>query len=474
MTDFSRRRFLRGAGALSFAGGTGLLNMLNAPGAWAADTTGYKALVCVFLKGGMDNFDTILPKDQESWNDFRTIRQDFLNTYPGGADASTRAVGNILELNADNAGAFGGRRFGLPAELSPLRDMFEGGDLAVVGNVGPLVEPGTRSAFDSGQSRRPARLFSHNDQQSTWMALATEGTRYGWGGRFADAAIRSNTTQNPDFTAIAAAGHDNFLAGEIARQYSVPFGGPSEIRFLRQRYLLGNSEGADTAREGLRTLLSGANLDRSNLYQRDVIDAYARALDLDQDIRDARETVITFTTPFPSSSLGKQLQTIAETIAIRQTLNVSRQVFYATTGGFDTHSGQAASLSGLHGNIAACFDAFAKALQEMGVFSDVTTFTASDFGRTLVINGDGSDHGWAGHHFVMGGAVRGKNLYGGFPLYEPEGESFIQNRGRGIPDVSVDQYAATMGKWFGLTDGELDMIFPNLPNFDARDLGFMG
>lgn len=474
MTKMNRRQMLRGAGAMTFIGGAGLLQTFGASPAFAADTTGYKALVCVFLKGGMDNFDTILPKDEASWNMLRDVRGDFLNTYPGGIDASTRARDRILRLAANNEASFGGRQFGLPEELSPLGTLFSDGDLAVVGNVGPLIEPTTRTTIENNTARVPKRLFSHNDQQSTWMALETEGARLGWGGRFADAAIRSSATQNPSFSAIATGGNDNFLSGELTRQYTVSSGGPRDIRLLRQRGLLGNDSGGDQAREALERFYAGEGFDDSNLYTRDVIESGARAIDLNRLFSEAYENALPITTAFPDSGLGGQLRTVAETINIRQALNMSRQVFFVSTGGYDTHSGQAAQLARLHTDLAGSLSAFASALKEIGVFDQVTTFTASDFGRTLVINGDGSDHGWGGHHFVMGGAVNGRNIYGDVPLYEPEGEGFTRNRGRAIPDVSVDQYAATLGKWFGLDPSELGDVLPNLANFDAQDLGFMG
>ncbi len=472
MARLDRRTFLRGSGALSFLGGAGALGLMGAPSAWAADTTGYKALVCIFLFGGMDNFDTVMPTDAESWSAFENLRADFLSTY-GAPENSSRARANLLAINPGNSDRFGGRSFGLPRELALLQGMFEAGEAAIVGNVGPLVEPATRSQFEAGSARLPERLFSHNDQQSTWMTLGTEGARLGWGGRFADAVINSSGSINPSFVAVSGTSSGTFLNGDIARPYTMPFGGPREIDYLRRRDYLGRSEGADEAREILRRYLAGTGRDPGNLYARDVLDGFRRAVELDDDIRNIRDQAVPLATQFPGSRLGRQLQTIAETINLRGALTLNRQVFFASTGGYDTHSGQAGRLPGLHGDLAGSLAAFSAALKEMGVFNEVTTFTASDFGRSLIINGDGSDHGWAGHHFVIGGAVRGRQLYGDVPLYEPEGEGYQGNRGRPIPSVSVDQYAATLGRWFGLSQGELAGIFPNLANFDTPDLGFM-
>ncbi|MEL7447481.1 MAG: DUF1501 domain-containing protein, partial [Pseudomonadota bacterium] len=182
-------------------------------------------------------------------------------------------------------------------------------------------------------------------------------------------------------------------------------------------------------------------------------------------------------TVFPDTALGGKMKAIAETIAVRSSLNMNRQIFYATVGGFDTHSNQVDELPALHAEIAGAVAAFRTAMQEVSAWNDVTVFTGSDFGRSIIGNGDGTDHGWGGHHFVAGGSVVGKTIYGdmtGFDINGANGEQYVSRRGILIPQVSVDQYAATLGRWFGLDAGELVAALPNLANFDQKDLGFLG
>lgn len=472
--NFSRRHFLRGSGALSVLGGTGLLNLMASQKAFAADTGGYKAIVCIFLFGGMDHFDTLLPVDQESYNDLVARRSDFLDTYQSEAGGSSRERDALIELQLDNAADFGGRRFGLPRQLQPVASMFNAGEAAIVSGIGPLIEPVTRSTVRSDRANLPDRLFSHNDQQSTWMALGVEGSRLGWGGQFADRALRSSTNANPAFASLSTAGNQVFLSGETARQYAVPSGGSSGISYLSSTNYIGSGSGGDQARSLLREHLRGLGVDQDNLFERDAADIVSRAVLIDEQFRSALDLRQQVTTPVPANNrLASQLRTIAETITVRQYLDAPRQVFFASMGGFDTHSGQANTLPRLHAQIAEALAFFNAALKEIGAFNDVVTFTASEFGRTLLINGDGSDHGWAGTQFVMGGPVVGRRLYGTFPSYDVDSEEYWNRGGRPIPTVSVDQFAATLGRWFGLSGSELSEIFPNLSNFNESNIGFV-
>lgn len=473
MAYINRRRFMQTGSAFGFLAGSGALAGVTGQQAFAADTSGYKALVCVFFFGGMDHADTILPIDTASFNQLRDLRPGLFNAYGANNATSTRNPANVLELNASNIGDFGGRRFGLPQELAPLHGLFESGDLAVVGNVGPLIEPTTRTEMDSNGVDLPDRLFSHNDQQSTWMALDTEGSRYGWGGRFADAALASSVTTNPTFTAISAGGNEVFLSGENARQFQVGSGGPRELNYLAQRFRLGSARDDDNVRALLEEHFASTGFSSSNYYETDYAASNARAVNNNGLFRDSFGDGSAFTTVFPDSGLGRQLQTIAQTIRIQQELGVERQIFFAGTGGFDTHSNQANSIPNLHGDFGIALKAFNDAMKEIGRDDEVTLFTASDFGRTTIDNGDGTDHGWGAHHFVMGGAVQGGRIYGDLPDYDVDAEHFTRSRGRLIPAVSVEQYAGTLGSWFGLDNGELVNALPNLANFNEQDLGFM-
>ncbi|MEM8921257.1 MAG: DUF1501 domain-containing protein, partial [Pseudomonadota bacterium] len=266
MANINRRAFLNGAGALGFLGGAGVLSGLNAMGAHAADTTGYKALVCIFLKGGIDHADTVLPYDQPSYDMLRGVRTGLFNTYNANSSGSSRNRQNLLKLNPENAGDFGGREFALPVQLSPLHDMFESGELAVVGNVGPLIEPTTRTQYEARSVALPKRLFSHNDQQSTWMALGVEGARFGWGGKFADAALASDPSANPLFAAITARSNDVFLSGETARQFQAQSGGPVDLNVIQNRSILGRNDAGDAARARMQEFFGRSDFGSSNLF----------------------------------------------------------------------------------------------------------------------------------------------------------------------------------------------------------------
>lgn len=470
MANINRRAFLHSAGALGFMGGAGLLASMTGGQAHAADVTGYKALVCLFLKGGMDHADTILPYDQTSYNALQAARPGVFNAYNSANAGSSRNRANMLQLATSD---FGGRAFALPPELAPLHSLYNSGDMAVVGNVGPLIEPTTRTAMDSAGVEVPRRLFSHNDQQSTWMALDTEGSRYGWGGRFADAVLASDGTSSPTFAAISAAGNEVFLSGQNVRQFQVGSGGPRDINYLAQRFRLGSARNSDEVRSLLEAHFAATGAADGNYFLQDVAASSARAVENNRLFREQFGDGGSFAVEFPQSSLGRQLQTVAQTINIQSFLNIRRQVFFVSTGGFDTHNNQANSLPGLHAGIAEGIAAFQAAMTEIGMAGDVTLFTASDFGRTTIDNGDGTDHGWGGHHFVVGGAVNGGRIFGNLPDYELGAEYYTRSRGRLIPDVSVEQYAATLGRWFGLDDSELLAALPNLANFNERDLGFM-
>ncbi|MEO0983493.1 MAG: DUF1501 domain-containing protein [Pseudomonadota bacterium] len=471
----NRRAFLAGAGASAIGaaslGGVGAA--LNSFQAHAADVSGYKALVCVFLLGGLDNHDTLFPYDQSSYDELANIRASLFAQYSGMAGGSTRDRGRLLKLNPDNAAAFGSREFALPEELSGIHGLFEQGDAAVVANVGPLIQPLTATEFENESVPTPARLFSHNDQQSTWMSSAPEGAQFGWGGRFADAALASGANTTPDFTTITALGNELFLTGEDVIPYQVGFGGEAAMLDLLE-FFDGNrsTPEGEQAYQLLRAHFESSSFTSSNLIERDIAAANAASLSTNASYNEALANAIPLATPFPDTFLGVQLSAIARTISIRNSLFVSRQVFFVAIGGFDTHSAQATDIPTLQQEIDGGVTAFFQAMQELGVASDVTLFTASDFGRTLAINGDGTDHGWGAHHFVVGEAVQGKNIYGDPP---PSNFGHAQDAGGGrlIPGVSVEQFAEPLGRWFGLTDAELAVALPNLSNFTAPSLTFV-
>ena len=471
MTVLNRRNFLAGSAA-SFAGATGVLGSLSA--AAATNTTGYKALVCVFFKGGWDSADVVLPYDQASLDQLEGLRPGLFQAYANRSTPSSRSRDALLRLSAANEGSFGGRQFAFPPEFAELQSVFNSNDLAIVGNVGPLIEPTDSDSFAEQSVELPKRLFSHNDQQSTWQSLGTEGTRYGWGGRFVDAAIASDTTANPLYAAISTGGNDVFLSGETAKQFTASNGNsPRELNIVEREWLIGGNDRYDEVRRRLEAFYERDDFGHSNLMKQDFADISANGVANVKAYNQARASVTPLQTVFPESSLGRQLKTVVETVEARAGLNVSRQVFYVQIGGFDTHNNQASSMPGRLSEISQAFGAFREALVERNLWNSVTTFTASDFGRTTIDNGDGTDHGWGAHHLVMGGAVNGGRIYGDLPAHDLSLPAYEPQRGRMIPTTSVEQYAATLGGWFGLDIADLNAALPNLRNFAQTNIGFM-
>lgn len=462
----TRRSVLKSAGAMAIAAGAGTLTntLLTFPGR-AADASGYKALVCVFFKGGLDCHDVLLPFDQTSYTRYAEIRQALMAGYAAQNGGSSRVLNRLLPLSPANADAFGSRRFALAQEMEPIHSLFESGVASIIANVGPLVAPITREQYRARTVQTPRRLFSHNDQQSTWMSLQPEGVQYGWGGRFADAMLSAQANANSIYTAITVTGNEVFLSGETARQYQIDSSGiPASIRELSDTRLLGSGSRSTVAQTILREHFSAPAPAAQNLFERDIVASTARAISANDQFAAARTGAPQLATVFPNTGLGRQLRTVAQTIALRDTLGMRRQVFIVSLGGFDTHSAQASSLPGRMAEFANAAAAFYEATEELGVDQNVTLFTASDFGRTLTINNDGTDHGWGAHHFVIGGGLNGRRIFGDPAPYDL-GHSQDAGNGRLIPTTPVEQYAATLGRWFGLNQAELNAALPLLPTF---------
>lgn len=457
----NRRNFLKSS--LALAGGSMLGGFSGINNTLAADVSGYRALVCVFLFGGMDCHDTVIPYDQSSYDSYAGIRASLLAAYGAQPGGSTRSRDTLLPLEPA-AADFGARQFALPPQLAGLHQLFEQGRMAVVGNVGPLREPTDRALYLANAAELPPRLFSHNDQQSTWMSFAPEGSQQGWGGSFGDAAVQAGANMDSIFSQISLAGNAVFLTGNLVSPYQISPDGVPDIRLV------------DAAGEQLGSILRdhfiSAGSNRSNFFERDYIQLSQVSQAANATLDQALQEGVTLSTPFPASPLGAQLQAVARTLAVRDQLGASRQVFLVGVGGFDTHSDQSTDLPGLQQDIGDSIAAFYAATQEMGIANEVTTFSAADFGRTLTANGDGTDHGWGGHHFVVGGAVRGGEIYGDIPV-AALGHAQDAGNGRLIPSVSVEQFAAPLGSWFGLDQEQLNGALPALANFPAGPLDFI-
>jgi uncharacterized protein (DUF1501 family) len=451
--DADRRAFLLRACALGATGAAAPLALnLAALGAAAAQAAppSYKALVCVFLYGGNDPFNTIVPADDAAYRAYAAARTDI---------ALRRDTLRATALRG-KAAAPDGAQFALAPALAPLAPLYENGQMAVLLNVGPLVVPTTKAEYISARVPLPPKLFSHNDQQSYWQALAPEGAASGWGGRLTDLFASANAQRT--FTGITAGGSTVLLAGHKVAGYRVGINGSTPIELLH-RDMYGSS--ACTAL--LRQLITQP---REHLMERELSRIAAQSIDADTRLRAALADVAVpgdFGSP-----LAQQLKIVARIIGARQALGARRQVFFVSQNGYDNHTGLNDTHPALLRELGQSLAVFQQALTTLGVADQVTTFTASEFGRTLGSNGNGSDHGWGSHHLVLGGAVNGGRSYGTHPEIALDGPGFVDN-GRLLPTLAVDQLGASLGRWFGAGREDLRLVFPNLKNFDADALALL-
>jgi uncharacterized protein (DUF1501 family) len=451
----SRRLFLRQSAALGLAGTAApfALNLAAIGAASASTAPDYKAMICVFLYGANDAHNTVVPFDAPSYAGYAAVRGAL--AWP---QAELTALAPTVPL--DN-----GRQIALPAPLAPLAALFDAGQCAVVANIGPLIVPTDRSSFNARSVPLPQKLFSHNDQQSVWQSSVPEGARTGWGGRIGDLLASQNANQL--FTCNSLTGNAVFLSGQTVQPFSIdPTQGSIPFNALTGGALYGSAAGA----AALRATLTRS---RTHLFESDLRGINQRSIDSNTALSAALAMAPALTTTFPANNtLAAQLAMVAKVISVSEQLGVKRQVFMVSLGGFDTHANQANTHPALLTQVAAAIDAFQRAMGELNAAPKVTLFTASDFGRTLTINGDGTDHGWGGHHFVVGGAVRGKQVVGSYPDLA-SGASTDAGNGRLIPTTAVEQMAATLATWMGVSPSDLPLVLPNLGNFAVRDLGFM-
>ncbi len=511
--DSARRLFLRQAGTMSAIVGAGAplaLNLLAAGNAAAFSATDYRALVCIFLFGGNDAYNMVLATDTPSWSAYSTTRNQAPDSIallaPGVAPVGTAAAGSptrlggVLPITPLNAQ---GRTFALHPLLGSLQTMFNvDRRLAIVPNIGPLILPTTKAQYALASHPKPASLFSHNDQQNTWQALGPEGATRGWGGRMGDIVAAANT--RAAFTSVSASGNAIWLAGQDVRQYQVSTNGAIRMGADGSGKVYGSADVA-AALERVASRSRG-----NHVFEADVATVAARSISAETVLRTAlrpagdavfgtapasgsynasNDPKLQYDNPLTgaraANSLAQQLQIVARMIdaGISGATGVRRQVFFVSMGGFDSHDLQNRNQADLMARLAQAMSYFDTTLGALGARGNVTTFTASDFGRTFTSNGDGTDHGWGSHHLVMGGSVIGGDLYGRYPTLALknannnnfDGSADQLGNGAMLPGSSVDQLGATLGRWFGLTDTEIAAIFPNLANFNAgvRNLGFM-
>ena len=456
LKELTRREFLKRSSALSLAGAAApwALNLAAIGEAAALTATDYKALVCVFLYGGNDYADTLVPYDAANYNAYQTIR----TTIARARDTLTATALTPAVALPD------ARQMALAPELALLKPIFDAGKMGVVLNIGTLIQPTTLAQYNAKSVPLPPKLFSHNDQQSVWQSSLPEGATSGWGGRMGDLFLSSNG--NATFTCVNVSGNAVFMSGKEANQYQISSSGSVALRGAAAPLF-----GSQACSDALRTMVTAP---RTNLFENEHTKVMARSIAANSALTTALAGNPTITTPFNAANpLALQLQMVARLIAARDAVGAKRQVFFVSLGGFDNHDFLVSQHPGLLTNVADAINSFYNATIELGVADKVTTFTGSDFGRTLTSNGDGSDHGWGNHHFVVGGAVKGQRYYGQLPATAVSGPDDV-GQGRLLPTTSVDQLAATFATWLGLSASELPLVVPNITNFSTKNIGFFG
>jgi uncharacterized protein (DUF1501 family) len=496
-SSLSRRDFIRQAAcaAVGTAAMTAAIRDLRFMNAAVAQSNinDYKALVCIFLGGGNDSNNLIIPTITSEYNNYAAIRTPVL-AIPQGS---------ILPISPLN---FDGHSYGFHPCCSQLQTLFGAQKLAVLFNTGTLAYPLTKAQYNATPSKRPPQLFSHSDQVTQWQtSIPDQPPVSGWGGRCADLLNASNPSSAISLS-VSLAGANTFEVGNVVSEYAVSTTGAIQIQNL------------SALPNRLNTLTNILGLPNSNMLAKAYADTAYHSINTGQTLNskialtaDPSSTQQYWTTPFPASgvfqvttptsgakfnsSLGPQLRMIARLIEAghRSVANggfgMQRQIFFCSVGGYDLHTGQTdvpnggSVLNGAHANLFAelsqCMNAFQAAMDQIGTLHGdpsfaqrVTSFTCSDFGRTFPANGQGSDHGWGNHHLIMGGAVHGGKTYGTFPVLTVGGPDDTST-GRWIPTTACDQFFATLATWFGVDSSNLPEVFPNLGRFSSSNLGFI-
>jgi uncharacterized protein (DUF1501 family) len=420
--------------------------------AFAQSAGDYKALVCIFLFGGNDGNNMIVPLDSAGYASYQSVRGPL-----------ALGQGSLLSIQPQGASV----PYGLHQSLTEVQTLFNQGKAATLANVGTLITPVTRQQVRSGSGPVPDNLLSHSDQQAQWQTAFLRGdSEVGWGGKIAD-SVKGLNASGLYPASVSLDGVNVFCDGESTRTAIVS---PGDLTALDG---FDPNSATDVARyNAMQQMLS---FDNGVSLVQAANGTVQAAFNDTKTLSDALAGASALVTKFPNTDLGQQLRQVANIIHVRQALGLSRQVFFVTQGGFDTHSDQLTSQTSLLRTLSQAMSAFYQATVEMGVDQQVTQFTVSDFGRTYQPNSNvGTDHAWGSHQIIVGGAVRGNSMYGTFPVLALGGPDDAASEGRWIPTTALDQYGATLASWFGVADADLPTVFPNLPNFSQSKLAIFG
>ncbi|MEM7081924.1 MAG: DUF1501 domain-containing protein [Pseudomonadota bacterium] len=456
---YSRRRFLRnmalasgGATLTATHGKLGLMRSALAATGNYSNLTDYKSLVCVYLFGGNDGFNMFVPNTTDEYDQYAAIR---------GSLSIPRA--SLLTTTGD--------QFGFHPAMPNVRDLYNSGRMAVLANVGTMLEPTTREGIQNGSAVLPPDLFSHSHQTEMWHTNKPpiDGiTQDGWGGRMADLLeeANSNPLVPPTFTVF---GQNNWQAGSFTEQFALnTFNGAEPFLFLTDS---GTLPWEASRAQAWNQLLSAYD---SNILVREVGSSFSRARDQIAEVTAALDQAPAITTAYPANNFfAAQMKVVAEMIAVREILGMKRQLFFVGIGNWDTHGSQLVVHDRNLETLDAGLKSFNDTMDELNVADSVVSFTMSEFGRTLTVNGDGTDHAWGSHALMMGGPVIGNAVYGTMPQFVLNGPDDVGDDGRLIPTTSLDQYAATLSKWMGIEPSDIAQLYPNVANFGTSDLGFL-
>lgn len=447
----SRRKFLGQASCASVTAIPLINTILNLKlaGSVAAAEPGadeYRALVCIFLNGGNDSFNMLVPRGNTEYAEYAGIRQDL-----------ALAQGSLLPINPTNNP---GLQLGVHPGMPELQALFEAGNAAFVANVGTLVEPINKTQYQNGSVPLPLGLFSHSDQIEQWQtSLPDTRSAVGWAGRMADLLQDINSNDKVSMN-ISLAGSNVWQSGLTVFEYSITSSGAVGLQGYNSQWQGGGS--INQIRSA--AVDSQLALEYSNLFTKAFSKSKKNAVDAYDIFSGATSNALPGGVVFPGHSLSQQLQMVAKTIAGRNTLGMKRQTFFVSLGGWDHHDEVLNNQAAMLPIVSQAVGAFYDALVALGVQDQVTLFSCSDFGRTLTSNGQGSDHAWGGNHFVVGGGVNGRQIFGQYPsLYDSN--PLDVGRGRLIPTTSADEYFAELALWLGVGKSSLPLVLPNIERF---------